>query len=95
MVIGVPKEVMNNENRVSITPSYNGGIPGIRPDSVIIDMAIDQGGLVETMDKATTHDDPAYIKHDVRCRTYREMFPYIKEIACKGIIKAVEEDNRL
>lgn len=32
---------------------------------VIIDISIDQGGSVETIDRITTHDDPIYIKHDV------------------------------
>ncbi|MHA0856889.1 alanine dehydrogenase [Paenibacillus sp. CMAA1364] len=33
--------------------------------SVIVDVAIDQGGIVETMDRITTHDNPTYIKHHV------------------------------
>ncbi|TVT29698.1 alanine dehydrogenase [Salinicoccus cyprini] len=33
--------------------------------SVIVDIAIDQGGIFETTDKVTTHDDPIYFKHDV------------------------------
>lgn len=33
--------------------------------SVIVDVAIDQGGSVETIDRITTHDEPVYIKHDV------------------------------
>ncbi|MDN6194070.1 MAG: alanine dehydrogenase [Alkalibacterium sp.] len=33
--------------------------------SVIVDIAIDQGGIFETTDKVTTHDDPIYVKHDV------------------------------
>lgn len=32
---------------------------------VIIDISIDQGGSVETIDRITTHDDPVYIKHGV------------------------------
>lgn len=32
---------------------------------VIIDIAIDQGGVFETTDEVTTHDDPTYIKHGV------------------------------
>ena len=35
------------------------------PGSVIIDIAIDQGGIFETTDKVTTHDDPTYVKHEV------------------------------
>lgn len=33
--------------------------------SVIVDVAIDQGGIVETIDHITTHDNPTYIKHGV------------------------------
>ncbi len=33
--------------------------------SVIIDISIDQGGTIETIDRTTTHDDPVYLKHDV------------------------------
>ncbi|GGA21982.1 alanine dehydrogenase [Paenibacillus physcomitrellae] len=33
--------------------------------SVIVDVAIDQGGSVETIDRVTTHADPTYTKHGV------------------------------
>lgn len=33
--------------------------------SVIVDIAVDQGGCVETIDRFTTHSDPVYIKHDI------------------------------
>ncbi|SMC95642.1 alanine dehydrogenase [Sporomusa malonica] len=33
--------------------------------SVIVDVAIDQGGSVETIDRVTTHSDPTYVKHGV------------------------------
>ncbi|SDS41779.1 alanine dehydrogenase [Paenibacillaceae bacterium GAS479] len=33
--------------------------------SVIVDVAIDQGGSVETIDRITTHDDPVFEKHGV------------------------------
>lgn len=35
------------------------------PGSVIIDVAVDQGGSIETIDRVTTHDDSVYIKHGV------------------------------
>lgn len=35
------------------------------PGSVIVDVAIDQGGSVATSDRVTTHDEPTYIKHGV------------------------------
>lgn len=40
-------------------------IKQMKNGSVIIDIAIDQGGIFETTDKITTHDDPTYIKHGV------------------------------
>lgn len=33
--------------------------------SVIVDVAIDQGGSVETIDRVTTHSEPTYVKHNV------------------------------
>ncbi|MBP2077030.1 alanine dehydrogenase [Oceanobacillus polygoni] len=33
--------------------------------SVIIDVAVDQGGSIETIDRITTHEDPIYTKHGV------------------------------
>ncbi|WP_172194774.1 alanine dehydrogenase [Saccharibacillus qingshengii] len=33
--------------------------------SVIVDVAIDQGGSIGTIDRITTHDDPVYEKHGV------------------------------
>lgn len=33
--------------------------------SVIVDVAIDQGGSIETIDRITTHDNPSYEKHGV------------------------------
>ncbi len=33
--------------------------------SVIVDVAIDQGGSIETIDRITTHDNPVYEKHGV------------------------------
>lgn len=35
------------------------------PGSVIIDVAVDQGGVIETADRVTTHDSPTYTKYDV------------------------------
>jgi len=33
--------------------------------SVIVDVAIDQGGSIETIDRVTTHSDPTFVKHGV------------------------------
>ncbi|ASS75032.1 alanine dehydrogenase [Tumebacillus algifaecis] len=35
------------------------------PGSVIVDVAIDQGGSIETSDRVTTHSEPTYLKHGV------------------------------
>lgn len=40
-------------------------VKSMKPGSVIVDIAIDQGGSFETTDRVTTHDDPTYIKHGV------------------------------
>jgi len=37
----------------------------MKPGSVIVDVAIDQGGCVETVDRVTSHADPTYEKHGV------------------------------
>ena len=33
--------------------------------SVLVDIAIDQGGIFATSDRVTTHDEPTYVKHGV------------------------------
>lgn len=40
-------------------------VKSMEPGSVLVDIAIDQGGIFETVDKITTHDSPTYIKHGV------------------------------
>ncbi|MGN7468858.1 alanine dehydrogenase [Brevibacillus sp. SAFN-007a] len=35
------------------------------PGSVIVDVAIDQGGSIETVDRISTHSDPTYVRHGV------------------------------
>jgi len=35
------------------------------PGSVMVDVAIDQGGCIETMDHTTTHTNPTFVKHGV------------------------------
>jgi alanine dehydrogenase len=37
----------------------------MKKGSVIVDVAVDQGGIVETIDRVTTHDNPTYVKHGV------------------------------
>ena len=40
-------------------------VQSMRPGSVLVDVAIDQGGSIETIDRITTHSNPYYIKHGV------------------------------
>lgn len=40
-------------------------VKSMEPGSVIVDVAIDQGGSVETIDRVSTHSDPTYIKYGV------------------------------
>ena len=37
----------------------------MKPGSVMVDVAIDQGGCIETMDHTTTHSDPTFAKYGV------------------------------
>jgi alanine dehydrogenase len=80
------------------------------PGSVVVDVAIDQGGCFETS-RVTTHDDPVYIVDDVlhycvanipslvsRTSTYalsNVTFPYVLNIANKGLETAIKEDASL
>lgn len=77
----------------------------MKPGSVIVDVAIDQGGSVETIDHITTHDKPTYIKHGVvhyavanmpgavpRTSTYAltgVTLPYVLKLANFGFKEAV------
>lgn len=40
-------------------------VKSMRPGSVLVDVAIDQGGCIATMDRITTHENPSFIKHGV------------------------------
>lgn len=37
----------------------------MKPGAVIVDVAVDQGGSIETVDRVTTHSEPTYTKHGV------------------------------
>ncbi|MCI3920217.1 alanine dehydrogenase [Paenibacillus sp. TRM 82003] len=37
----------------------------MKKGAVIVDVAVDQGGTIETIDRVTTHSDPTYVKHGV------------------------------
>ena len=82
----------------------------MRPGTVMVDVAIDQGGCFETS-KPTTHDDPIYIIEDVVHYCVANMpgavpytstlgltnvtLPYAIMIANKGWKKALTEDPEL
>jgi len=86
-------------------------VTSMRPGSVIIDIAIDQGGIFETTDRVTTHDDPTYIKHGVVHYAVANMpgavprtstialtnntVPYALQIANKGYKQACIENEAL
>jgi alanine dehydrogenase len=83
----------------------------MKPGSVIVDVAIDQGGCIETIDRVTTHSDPTYVKHGVvhyavanmpgavaRTSTFaltNATLPYALKIANKGYLEAIKEDSAL
>ena len=83
----------------------------MKPGSVIVDVAIDQGGSVETIDRVTTHSNPIYEKHGVihyavanmpgavaRTSTFaltNATLPYVLALAGKGLRAAIEENPAL
>ncbi|NHC39937.1 alanine dehydrogenase [Bacillus sp. MM2020_1] len=86
-------------------------VKSMKPGSVIVDVAIDQGGIVETIDHVTTHDNPTFIKHGVVHYSVANMpgavprtstmaltnvtVPYALQIANKGVYKAISENAAL
>lgn len=77
----------------------------MKAGAVIVDVAIDQGGSIETIDRITTHSDPTYVKHGVlhyavanmpgavpRTSTFaltNVTFPYLLQLANKGYKQAL------
>jgi alanine dehydrogenase len=86
-------------------------VKDMKPGSVIIDIAIDQGGIFATTDRTTNHDEPIITKHDVLHYAVPNMpgavsrtstlaltnntLPYIIQLADKGFIQAVKENKAL
>ncbi|MEH7009699.1 alanine dehydrogenase [Neobacillus niacini] len=86
-------------------------IKAMKPGSVVVDVAIDQGGIVETIDHITTHDNPTYEKHGVVHYAVANMpgavprtstialtnvtLPYALQMANKGVYKAISENEAL
>ncbi|SHM91130.1 L-alanine dehydrogenase [Caldanaerovirga acetigignens] len=86
-------------------------VKAMEPGSVIVDVAIDQGGCVETIDHPTTHAEPVFVKYGVihyavsnmpgavpRTSTFaltNATLPYALELANKGWKKAIIENKAL
>ena len=82
-------------------------IKSMKKGSVVIDVAIDQGGIVETIDKITTFENPIYEKYGVlHCAIPNipsavpktaslaysyAILPYVRMLAQKGIVMAIKE----
>lgn len=85
-------------------------VRAMKPGAVVVDVAIDQGGCIETT-RETSHDDPVYLFHDVvhyavgnmpgavpHTSTYaltNATLPYITEIAVYGPLEATRRDPAL
>ncbi|MDV2581220.1 alanine dehydrogenase [Alkalibacillus haloalkaliphilus] len=86
-------------------------IQQMNPGSVVVDVAIDQGGIVATSDRITTHDNPTYEKHGVLHYAVANMpgavprtstigltnvtVPYALQLANKGYKQAVLDNASL
>lgn len=86
-------------------------IKTMKPGSVVVDVAIDQGGIFETVDHITTHDNPTYDKHGVVHYAVANMpgavprtstialtnvtINYALQIANKGVVKAIDDNAAL
>lgn len=82
----------------------------MRPGTVMVDVAVDQGGCFETT-KATTHDDPTFVIDDVIHYSVANMpgavprtstlaltnatLPYALQLANKGWVKACQDSEPL
>jgi alanine dehydrogenase len=82
----------------------------MKPGSVLVDVAIDQGGCFETS-RPTTHTDPIYVVEDVVHYCVANMpgavpitstwaltnvtLPYVEAIAAKGLDRALADDPSL
>ncbi|MBT1017917.1 alanine dehydrogenase [Canibacter sp. lx-72] len=82
----------------------------MKPGSVLVDIAIDQGGCFENS-RPTTHDDPTYKVHDSIYYCVANMpgavpttstvaltnatLPYVVALANKGWVKALQDDESL
>jgi len=86
-------------------------VKGMRAGSVLVDVAIDQGGSIETIDRLSSHENPYYLKHGVVHYSVPNMpgavprtstialsnatLPYALQIANKGPEAAIRENVAL
>lgn len=86
-------------------------VKSMKSGAVLVDVAIDQGGSIETIDRITTHEDPYFIKYNVVHYSVANMpgavprtstlaltnatMPYALQIANKGAEKAMKENKAL
>jgi len=86
-------------------------VKNMSPGSVIVDVAVDQGGSIETIDRITTHNEPTYEKHGVLHYAVANMpgavartstlaltnvtIPYGVQIANKGYRQAALDNKAL
>ncbi|MCI2257250.1 alanine dehydrogenase [Domibacillus sp. PGB-M46] len=86
-------------------------VKAMSPGSVVVDVAIDQGGIFETVDRITTHTNPTYEKHEVVHYAVANMpgavprtstialtnvtVPYALQIANKGFEQAIKQNPAL
>ncbi len=86
-------------------------VKSMKPGSVIVDVAIDQGGCVETITHPTSHDNPTYVKHGVihysvpnmpgayaKTSTYaltNVTLPYVVKLVEDGLLETLKKDISL
>ncbi len=86
-------------------------VKSMSPGSVIVDVAVDQGGIVETIDRITTHSNPTFEKYGIVHYAVANMpgavprtstialtnvtVPYALQIANKGYQRACLENEPL
>jgi alanine dehydrogenase len=86
-------------------------VRSMKKGSVIVDVAVDQGGTIATVDRVTTHDNPVYVKHGVLHYAVANMpgavprtstlaltnvtTDYVLQLADKGLEQAVRDNPAL
>ena len=86
-------------------------IESMNDGGVVVDIAIDQGGIFATTDRITTHDNPTYVKHGIIHYSVANMpgavprtstlalsnvtLPYVLALAKKGFKQACHDNPAL